>query len=132
MNENLPVPPAELPLWFRDGSPVTITRGTISPGGFTYQPAGTVGLFPAVLLVFDDLRPLAVVWAEWGGCSDLIRDFGDDLPVVLGAADEAATLNLNYGESVTRDCIHPGVFANPDNASEHCYHCGRDVPRQEL
>ena len=57
MNENLPVPPAELPAWFRDGSPVTVTRGTLSRGGYCYQPAGTQGLYPAVLIVFDDLAP---------------------------------------------------------------------------
>jgi hypothetical protein len=28
-------------------------------------------------------------------------------------------------------CIHPGVFAT-ERTSEHCYTCGRDVPRHEL
>jgi hypothetical protein len=28
-------------------------------------------------------------------------------------------------------CIHPGLFATGP-ATEHCYHCGRDVPRWQL
>lgn len=30
-------------------------------------------------------------------------------------------------------CIHPGVFARgPVPGTEHCWSCGRDVPREEL
>jgi hypothetical protein len=42
------------------------------------------------------------------------------------------TLTAPASASASEPCIHPGVFASPDNPVTHCSACDRDIPRQEL